>query len=315
MKNFIHYLKSFLKEHFNWLSYLATLFFCALLLYANYGLGLETELRSELKNWNRTYGDFLYFLIAQGGAYLISLVLVLGLGRKLKMLKSVQFFMLFLFGFLILAMDRSYHGYSAFRSHFSREAYLYFIYMVLELKSWVFLFIPLLILHLAYFKKYNFGLFGIRFQEVNFKPYFTLLLIMLPFVLVAAFTEGFQASYPIYPERIVNQLATSQNYPKTILVIGYELAYLLDFFTVELFFRGFLILGFIKVLGKEAVLPMAVTYCVLHFGKPMGEAISSIFGGYILGVFAYYSKNIWGGVFIHAGIAGLMELCAFLIKA
>ena len=138
---------------------------------------------------------------------------------------------------------------------------------------------------------------------------------MLPFVLVAAFTEGFQASYPIYPERIVNQLATSQNYPKTILVIGYELAYLLDFFTVELFFRGFLILGFIKVLGKEAVLPMAVTYCVLHFGKPMGEAISSIFGGYILGVFAYYSKNIWGGVFIHAGIAGLMELCAFLIKA
>ena len=49
----------------------------------------------------------------------------------------------------------------------------------------------------------------------------------------------------------------------------------------------------------------------LHFGKPLGECISSVFGGYILGVIALYSRNIWGGVVLHMGVAALMELAAF----
>jgi hypothetical protein len=69
-----------------------------------------------------------------------------------------------------------------------------------------------------------------------------------------------------------------------------------------------------KLLGKDAVLPMVATYVVLHFGKPMGETISSIFGGYILGILALYSKNIWGGIFLHGGTAFLMEIFAFLKK-
>jgi hypothetical protein len=69
------------------------------------------------------------------------------------------------------------------------------------------------------------------------------------------------------------------------------------------------------VLGRGAVLSMAVLYCTLHFGKPMGEAISSIFGGYILGVVAYETKSIWGGVIVHIGIAWMMEIIAFLQKS
>ncbi len=65
-------------------------------------------------------------------------------------------------------------------------------------------------------------------------------------------------------------------------------------------------------MGKNVILPMAATYAVLHFGKPIGETISSIFGGYILGVIALYSRNIWGGVFIHGGTAFFMEAFAFL---
>jgi hypothetical protein len=59
---------------------------------------------------------------------------------------------------------------------------------------------------------------------------------------------------------------------------------------------------------------MAVIYCQLHFGKPLGEAISSIFGGYILGVISYQTKNIWGGVLVHVGIAWLMEVAGFFQK-
>jgi hypothetical protein len=37
----------------------------------------------------------------------------------------------------------------------------------------------------------------------------------------------------------------------------HELSYGSDFISVELFFRGFLILAFVKVVGKDAILPMA----------------------------------------------------------
>ena len=57
---------------------------------------------------------------------------------------------------------------------------------------------------------------------------------------------------------------------------------------------------------------MITVYCFLHFGKPMGEAISSIFGGYILGILAYESRNIYGGLIAHLGVAWGMEYLAYL---
>ena len=65
-----------------------------------------------------------------------------------------------------------------------------------------------------------------------------------------------------------------------------------------------------KILGKDAVLPMVVTYAFLHFGKPLGETVGSIFGGYILGVIALRTKHIFGGCIIHIGVAYLMEVMA-----
>jgi hypothetical protein len=67
-----------------------------------------------------------------------------------------------------------------------------------------------------------------------------------------------------------------------------------------------------KVLGREAVLPMVAAYVFIHFGKPPGEAISSFFGGFILGIHSLSKKNIFGGIVIHVGIAFLMELAAVL---
>jgi membrane protease YdiL (CAAX protease family) len=101
------------------------------------------------------------------------------------------------------------------------------------------------------------------------------------------------------------------NVPEWVTALTYEIAYGLDFITVELLFRGFLVIGMIKILGRNAIVPMAVIYCMLHFGKPMGEAISSIFGGYILGVVAYETRSVWGGIIVHMGIAWLMEIIAY----
>lgn len=150
--------------------------------------------------------------------------------------------------------------------------------------------------------------YGLSAANFSYKPYLIMLLIMIPLIAAASTQPDFLAMYP--------KLKTIQHFPdeqyRSFYQLLYELSYGSDFFGIELFFRGFLILAFAKYAGKEAVLPMALFYCTIHFGKPLGECISSFFGGIILGVVTYHSRTIWGGLLVHLGIAWLMELGGFL---
>ena len=67
-----------------------------------------------------------------------------------------------------------------------------------------------------------------------------------------------------------------------------------------------------KWVGKDAILPMAVFYCTIHFGKPIGECISSFFGGLLLGIITFNTRSIIGGLIVHLGIAWLMELGGYI---
>jgi hypothetical protein len=87
----------------------------------------------------------------------------------------------------------------------------------------------------------------------------------------------------------------------------FEISYGIDFLAIEVFFRGFIVLAFAHFVGKDAILPMAAFYCVIHFGKPVPECISSYFGGLILGVLTFETGTILGGLLVHLGIAWLME--------
>jgi hypothetical protein len=155
-------------------------------------------------------------------------------------------------------------------------------------------------------KTYLYGLNNNRFDT---RPYFIMLAIMIPFIGLASFLPGFLNQYPMY-----NSGNSLHPYPQPEFLFAgiYEIGYALNFISVELFFRGFLVVGLMQFAGRKVVLAMAASYCFLHFGKPSGEAISSIFGGYILGVIAYETKSIWGGVIIHIGIAWAMELVAIV---
>jgi membrane protease YdiL (CAAX protease family) len=117
--------------------------------------------------------------------------------------------------------------------------------------------------------------------------------------------------YPKYKFTNGNFIIQKLQYPKIAVAGLFELSYAFGFFIVEIVFRGFFIFALVKYLGKDVILPMAVAYCVLHFGKPLGETISSFFGGYLLGVIALKTNNIYGGILVHIGIALLMELFAF----
>lgn len=153
--------------------------------------------------------------------------------------------------------------------------------------------------------------YGTAIKKINWKPYWLMLLIMVPLIALAASQPDFQLMYPKL-KTIEPAFATEgMRWWHKIL---FELSYGSDFFTIELFFRGFLILGFAKWAGKDAILPMACYYCAIHFGKPVAECISSYFGGLLLGIIIFNTRTIWGGLFVHLGIAWLMEVAGYIGK-
>jgi hypothetical protein len=150
--------------------------------------------------------------------------------------------------------------------------------------------------------------YGINIKSFEARPYLLMLLIMVPLVAIASTQKDFLA---VYPKLRNVQFFLNQN-DSPLYKLLYELSYGSDFITIELFFRGFLVLAFVRWAGKDAILPMALFYCTIHFGKPIGECISSYFGGIILGVITYQTRSIIGGLMVHLGIAWLMELGGYL---
>jgi membrane protease YdiL (CAAX protease family) len=166
--------------------------------------------------------------------------------------------------------------------------------------------LPLLMLvHWLLEKKWS--LYGIR-QTQSLKTYFLLIAFMLPLLVWASLQHDFSLVYP--KAAIVGRQLGEEANPLHYLL--FETAYAADFFTIEFFFRGFLILALSKLIGKQCILPVAMFYFSIHLGKPMMEAVSSFFGGLILGSISYHSKSIWGGLLVHISIALLMELFGFI---
>ncbi|MCO5247494.1 MAG: CPBP family intramembrane metalloprotease [Chitinophagales bacterium] len=150
-------------------------------------------------------------------------------------------------------------------------------------------------------------LYGFKLKDSYTKVYLFMLLLMIPLVIVASFNIDFREYYPTV-RRILRY--TSETGHTAWYVALYEFCYGQEFFHTEFFFRGFLILAFVRYAGSRAILPAAVFYFFIHFGKPVGECISSFFGGLILGILSYRTQSISAGVMIHLGIAYLMEIVA-----
>lgn len=92
----------------------------------------------------------------------------------------------------------------------------------------------------------------------------------------------------------------------------FEAAYGATFVALEFFFRGFLVFAGQPVLGVHAVPVMAFAYCLLHLGKPMPEAVSSLIGGLVLGYLALRLRSILAGIVAHLTIAWGMD--AFVLS-
>ena len=82
-------------------------------------------------------------------------------------------------------------------------------------------------------------------------------------------------------------------------VNGLPWSTLLDLFSWEFLFRGWLLFGLARKFGPEAIWLQAVPFALAHVGKPELETLSTIFGGFAFGWVAWRTKSFFYPLFIH----------------
>jgi hypothetical protein len=309
MKEVVFWLRDFVKLDFNWKSYLAVSLWIAAWIGLNYTIDLENKVIDQYAaTINHFYGYLALYTVVYAGAVGLSAIF----SKDREYLKKGSFYIRSVVGLVLLSADRSFYLYDIIAKwqpdydlmvFYTKVANQYFstVMTIIVLG-------PFYLVSKDYIKMNFYGLAG---RNLHIRPYWYMLLIMIPIVLIAAFTSGFIAYYPVFKFWTAVE---KMHQPAWMTICTYEIAYLSNFIQVEMLFRGFFILGVGAISGRAAILPMVAIYAALHFGKPVGETISSIFGGYILGILAYKSRNIYGGIFIHMGVALLMELASFGVK-
>lgn len=307
MKKIWKLLQKHWQEDFNPLYYASIALFLICSLSFNYYIGLENKIID--RHPDQPIRILWYFLLYAFAYYGGCLILVYFKKRN-DLLGSKRFWLLSITGIVLLAINSGFPYMTVILRHLNIDIRLFLWVFAIGNNTIGFLLIaiPLFAIHFLTLPKTK--LFGLT-QNFNARPYFILLLIILPVIIIVSFDTGFQTYYPTYKP---NWVGGKVDWPSWLPMIIYEFVYGLDFFNTEFIFRGFLVIGLSHILGKDTIMPMVIAYCFLHFGKPAGEAISSIVGGYILGVIAFYTRSIWGGVMIHAGLAWMMELAAYLQK-
>ena len=304
MKPLYSYIRDFLREDFHAPYYLSVLAFLGILLFTNYWFHLEPGYLDPLFG---TPGHFYVVLGAFSFTYLATFSIQVAFGR-VSWRQPVRFWIALTFIFVIIAIDLSQTWYQNAVSYFPSESYWLTLKVLKNASSLFTVIIPLGIFYLL--SKQPSLFYGLSLKGFQLKPYVILCLIMLVIIALSTMNSDLSNYYPTYR----HEMGTYFEGREWISVFLYELFYGLDFISVEMIFRGFLVIGLAHWLGKEAIIPMVAVYCLLHFGKPYPEAISSIFGGLTLGIFAYKSRTIMGGAMIHICIALGMEYFAWMFK-
>jgi hypothetical protein len=296
MKEIIGFIKKYYHEVNKPVLVFCTLFI-SVLIWLNYSHGLEYNLLYESGlPWPRFTGHFLIYL----GGFLIPYLFML-LAPKREHFIEKGFWICLLAGPIIFAIKVSMGTHVILSPGIHWNNYWNdIIYWPLRMTVLVAM---LSTCYLLFHKNENF--YGLSSRKFNPVPYLVMLLIMVPLIATASTQHDFLTVYP--KMKMVFPLP-DQAHPSWFYKLLFELSYGSDFFSIEIFFRGFLIVGFTKWVGKDAILPMACFYCTIHFGKPLGECISSYFGGLLLGIVSYHTRSIYGGLMVHLGIAWLMEI-------
>ncbi|HUM96885.1 MAG TPA: hypothetical protein PK275_03465 [Chitinophagaceae bacterium] len=299
MNTIIIYIKQFVKEQ-DARIFAAISFFISICIFFNYYFHLDDGIRK-----NNLLIKLCLWLVVFAVAFVIP-YLIISYFKPSNLLRHTVFIFLLFIAPLIFALKLTLDFNIRFSSDYNLNNYWQHVIYWPGL-----LLITLFIVYLIWLRldKGRQPFYGFSSKGINWKPYWLLLLLMIPLIALASTQADFLAVYPKMQAVTGAQYEIGFSWWQKIL---FEISYGIDFINIEFFFRGFLVLAFLKWAGKDCILPMACFYCAIHFGKPLGECISSYFGGIILGVIVYHTRSIYGGLMVHLGIAWLMELGGFI---
>jgi membrane protease YdiL (CAAX protease family) len=182
-------------------------------------------------------------------------------------------------------------------------------WLLCQLILWVgacvlgYLVIPIVYLKLCGRKISDYYLGWTGFRE-HLWVYLVLFIPTSLLVVWVSFWPDFQALYPFY----------SLSGRSWLDLIIWELAYGLQFFALEFFFRAFLLESLRKSIGVASVMLMLMPYCMIHFAKTPAESAGSLVAGFVLGMMALRGRSIWGGVLLHWLIAIEMDVMSLWQK-
>ncbi len=303
MRKITGLIRHYFKEHFRLAYFVPLCLFTALLTWLNYKFNFEEQyITLEPDSAKRLFRYFAMYLLSFGGAYLLYIFS----RQDRSILLSGKLWLMIIATVFIFSFRWWFYQYNSLVYTYVPPQYQNIVIKyIINLSGFIWLFIPCTV-YWFFADRKNQPLYGFHAGDVTVKPYFVLLALMIPLVMGAATQEDFLETYP----RLLHTGVPRSGTENLLLNLLYEICYSIDFINTEFFFRGFMILAFARFAGPKAILPMCVFYVAIHFEKPLGETISSFFGGWILGIIAYETRSIYGGIIVHLGIALLMEVVA-----
>ncbi len=303
MSSVFKYIREFYNKEFNLYYFLLILLLLGTVIYLNYWHSLENRFAAGGKTWFSNFaGYWLLYFIPFATAFFLQLFFC----KDCSYFKNYWFWIILFLApaFFSFRVNFDFHQ-PAIKKIWSSDELQFWLRCI----NWVVrVFILLIPVYIIWFikDKSNQPFYGTRALD-TIKPYLIMLLIMVPLLALASTQKDFLSMYP--KAKFLTNLQMGHQKWRYVL---YEFCYGFDFVSIEFFFRGFLILSLVKICGPHCIIPVACFYCTIHLGKPMAEAISSFWGGILLGIISYNTGSIWGGLIIHLGIAWFMEVGGWL---
>lgn len=150
--------------------------------------------------------------------------------------------------------------------------------------------------------------YGMKFshQKIGWSVTFVAWILMIPVVFIAIKVhEPFLFKYP-FSKVVAESWET---------FVPYQLAYGVYMFSWEFFFRGFMLFGLEKRFGNYSILIQTIPFAVMHFSKPLPEALGSVIAGLLLGVLALETRSFIYGAAIHWLVAMTMDTLCVLLRS
>lgn len=297
------------KAHFHWALYSCVALFLAAFIALNFSIDFYN---SYIINGNGPWTRFWFVFLFNLFPFLATALMVSYFKGDWKWAWIPRFWLLLTAAFLVSALSQVWKPLDFISAGLEGNQFRYVSSVARKADSLFNVVLPIVLVCFIFEKQDRRSLYGLRSSHWEWRPYAYMFAAMVVLIGLASFFQDLQAYYPRYLRTRGPEFGQTHGIDQIWLVLVYELAYGSDFVSVELFYRGLLVVAFYRYFGSSSVLIMVPAYVFLHFGKPITEAMSSAIGGYILGIISLQSRNVWGGVILHVGVAWLMEFFGWL---